>query len=83
MINAALTKELEILKSNDIIRDFVETEAYTKIASDIVSLDPARVCTVKAAKLLVQNINNPDIKKRFEDYVLMGYAAVISIKYQQ
>ena len=83
MIIETLKNELEGLKANKIIKDFVEGEAYTRIASDIVKLDPSRVCTTQAARHLVHNGNNPDIKKRFEDYVLMGYAAVISVKYQQ
>ena len=78
-----LKKELEAFQNNKIVRDFVECEAYSKIAADIVKLDPSRVCTTKAARLLVHNGNNPDIKKRFDDYVLMGYAAVISVKYLQ
>jgi hypothetical protein len=77
-----LNKELELLKNNEVVKTFVETEAYIKIASDISAM-PGRVCTEKAARLIVNNTSNPDIKRRWLQYVAIGYAAIMMAKYQQ
>jgi len=33
-----LNNEIQTLKSNEIVKDFVEAEAYNKIASDIANI---------------------------------------------
>lgn len=76
-----IEKELAELKNNKIIRDFVESSAYELIAIDIVRLDPSRICTPKAAVLIVHSPNNKDVKERWEKYVAAGYTAVIMEKY--
>ena len=78
----AIKNEIETLKSNEIIREFVETEAYKKIADDISKL-PGRCCTERAARLIVHNIRNKAIKTRWNQYVTLGYMAVINVKYNQ
>jgi hypothetical protein len=76
-----LHQEIEILKNNEIIKDFVETEAYKQIAADIERLDPTRVCTEKAARLVTHSTGNEAIEKRWYEYVASGYLGVLMVKY--
>lgn len=76
-----LNNELNLLKNNEVIKNFVEAEAYAKIADDIAKL-PGHCCTEKAARLIVNNVSNPDIKQRWLKYVAIGYAAVMMAKYE-
>jgi hypothetical protein len=74
----AIAKELEALKNNSTIREFVETEATRKIADEINN-KPGRCCTFEAAAILIHKHDN--IKKRWAQYVAAGYVAVMMEKY--
>ena len=36
---------------------------------------------INMCDLIVNNVSNPDIKKRWEKYVAAGYVAVMMVKY--
>jgi len=78
----AIKKELEALKSNPTIRNFVEDEATQKIADYINNL-PGRCCTPKAAELLIHRYENKNMKSRWLEYVAAGYVAVMAEKYSK
>ena len=80
LAQTAIIQEIENLKTNKIVREFVEEEAYTKIAETISSF-PGRCCTVKAAKLITHKLGNEAILARWEQYVLAGYVGCIEAKY--
>lgn len=83
-IKKILEKELEILQQDAEVVEFVEWEACKQVAKDVVKLSrDNRCCTPKAAWVLVNNGKNPDMHKRYMQYVACGYAGVIAAKYKQ
>jgi hypothetical protein len=62
-------KVINSYKTNKVIMQFVEAEAYAQVAKDIAK-DGDRVCTPKAAEVLV--MTKPNIRARFEEYVNAG-----------
>lgn len=80
-MNQIIAKELEVMKNNPTIKNFVEGEAYSKMADDINS-KPGRCCTVEAAKILVHTKKNSNLLSRWNEYVAAGYVGVMMAKYQ-
>jgi len=64
---------------NEILMDFVITEAHEQVAKDIRNKTGSGT-TAKAVKLLLLNGKDESIQKRFVQYVASGIAGVAQVR---
>lgn len=67
------------LMENEIIRNFVENEAYEQISKDINKKIKGS-STAAAARLIVHREGNENMHERWLQYVAAGYAGVLAAK---
>jgi stage III sporulation protein SpoIIIAA len=70
--------EINALKNNPVIMDFVKKEAYEKAALDIRARTGSGT-TAKAVELL--NITNKEVQTRVKSYIAAGLVGVLMAKY--
>ena len=73
-----LLAEVEQMRKNPVIMNFVETEAYEKVAAEIRQKLGGGT-TAKAVKLL--EIRHANIKQRVQQYVAAGLLGCLQAKY--